>query len=108
MKDEKIQEKEKYNLQLKNKKKVQKLEEKGITLMALVVTIIILLILVVVKIAFSSGENGLIKRAKEAIERYKNAEEEEQIQLGQIEQYINDFSVVVGNEGEDKATSTLI
>ena len=42
MKDKKLQEKNKTNVQLQNKKKVQKLKEKGITLIALVVTIIIL------------------------------------------------------------------
>ena len=40
MKVKEIQEKEKINLKLQNKKKVQKLKEKGITLIALVVTII--------------------------------------------------------------------
>ena len=43
MKCKEIQEQEKFNLQLKNKKK-QELKEKGITLIALVVTVIILLI----------------------------------------------------------------
>ena len=46
MKHKEIQEKDNINLQLKNVKKVQKLKEKGITLIALAVTIIILLILV--------------------------------------------------------------
>ena len=40
MKVKKIQEKDKINVQLQNKKKVQKLKEKGITLIALVVTTI--------------------------------------------------------------------
>ena len=40
MKGKEIQEQEKVNLQLQNKKKVQKLKEKGITLIALVVTTI--------------------------------------------------------------------
>ena len=92
MKVKEIQEKEKINLQLRNKKKVQKLKEKGITLIALVVTIIILLILVGVTISQLSGENGLIKRAKEAVERYKNAAEQEQIQLGEQEQYVSELS----------------
>ncbi len=84
--------------------KVKKIQEKGITLIALVVTIIILLILVGVTISQITGENGLIKRAKEAVEKYKNAEEEEQIKIGMLEQYVTDFSVVGGNEGEDKAS----
>ena len=40
MKVKEIQEQENVNLQLKSKKKVQKLKEKGITLIALVVTIL--------------------------------------------------------------------
>ena len=89
MKVKEIQEQENVNLQLKSKKKVQKLKEKGITLIALVVTIIILLILVGVTISQLSGENGLIKKAKDAVEKYKNASEEEQNQLGQLGQYVN-------------------
>ena len=97
MKVKEIQEKEKINLQLKNKRK-QKLKEKGITLTALVVTIIILLILVGITISQIIGENGLIKRAREAVERYKNASENEQIQLGQLDQYVNDFAVLGKNK----------
>ena len=61
------------------------LYNKGITLIALVVTIIILLILVGVTISQITGENGLIRKAKEAVERYKNASEQEQIQLENTE-----------------------
>ena len=53
----------------------------------------LLLILVRVTISQLSGENGLIKRAKEAVERYKNASEQEQIQLGELEQYVSDVSI---------------
>ena len=91
MKCKNMQEKEKINLKLQNKKKVQKLKEKGITLIALVVTIIILLILVGVTISQITGENGLIRKAKEAVERYKNASEEEQIQLGELEKRVVDL-----------------
>ena len=87
--------------------KDKKIQEKGITLIALVVTIIILLILVGVTISQITGENGLIRRSKEAVERYKNASEEEQIQLGQLEQYVSDFSIVGGNEGENKASVNI-
>lgn len=41
-------------------------EQKGITLVALVITIIILLILAGISIAALSGENGLFTRAKQA------------------------------------------
>ena len=106
MNDKKIQGKEKADLQLKNKKK-QKLKEKGITLIALVVTIIILLILVGVTISQITGENGLIRKAKEAVERYKNASEEELIELGQLEQYVSDFEIIGGDEGEEKASVSI-
>ena len=55
--------------------KDREIQEKGITLIALVVTIIILLILVGVTISQITGENGLVKKAKEAVEKYKNASE---------------------------------
>ncbi len=99
MKVKEIQEQGNVNLKLQNKKK-QKIKEKGITLIALVVTIIILLILVGVAISQISGENGLIKRAKEAVEKYKEEAEKEQIQLGELEQYVSDFSIVGGEEEE--------
>ena len=101
MNDMKIQEKAYVNLQLQSNKKIK---ERGITLIALVVTIIILLILVGVTISQIIGENGLIKKAKEAVEKYKNASEEELIQLGQLEQYVRDFEIIGGDEGEDKAS----
>ena len=88
-------------------KEYKKLQEKGITLIALVVTIILLLILVGVTISQILGENGLIRKTKEAVEKYKNASEEEQIQLGQLEQYVTDFSIVGGNEGENKALISI-
>ena len=46
-------------------------KEKGITLLALVVTIIVLLILAAVTIVGVVGENGIIKRAMKAVEEHK-------------------------------------
>ncbi len=106
MKDKEIQEQEKVKLQLKNKEK-QKLKEKGITLIALVVTIILLLILAGVTISQIAGSNGLFQRTRQAVEKYKNSAEEEQIQIGMLEQYVSDFSVVSGDEGENKASVTI-
>ena len=107
MKNKEIQEKASFNLQLQNNKKAQKLNEQGITLIALVVTIILLLILAGVTISQIAGSNGLFQRARQAVEKYKNAAEEEQIQIGMLEQYVTDFSVVGGNEGENKASVTI-
>ena len=98
MNDMKIQV-ENINLKLQNKKKVQKLEEKGITLIALVVTIIILLILAGVTIAFSSGENGLIGKAREARKAQIIGETKEAIGLEITEAYTE---AVIRGEGLEK------
>ena len=54
---------------------------KGITLIALVITIIVLLILAGVTIATLTGENGILTRASEASEETKKANVEEQVKL---------------------------
>ena len=59
--------------------------EKGITLVALVVTIIVLIILAGVSINALIGENGLISRAKLAKEQYTNATIDEQEKLNELE-----------------------
>lgn len=56
-------------------------KEKGITLIALIVTIIILLILAGVAIITLTGENSLLKRANNAVEKTKEAEAVEVINL---------------------------
>ena len=50
---------------------LRKKENEGITLIALVVTIIVLLILAGISIAMLTGENGILKRAREAKEETK-------------------------------------
>ena len=45
-------------------------ENKGITLVALVVTIMVLIILATVSINAVLGQNGIIKKAKQAKEMY--------------------------------------
>ena len=52
-------------------------EEKGITLVALVVTIIVLLILAGVAISLTVGQNGLFTRAQNAAETWNRAEANE-------------------------------
>ena len=44
-------------------------KEKGITLVALVVTVIILLILASVTLSMLTGDNGIISKAREAKEK---------------------------------------
>ncbi len=53
--------------------KKEKQKNKGITLIALVITIIVLLILAGVTIATLTGENGILTRASEAAERTEKA-----------------------------------
>ena len=57
---------------------------KGITLVALVVTIVILLILAGVSIVALSGQNGILSKAKEAVDKTKEAQADEQAILGSL------------------------
>ena len=57
---------------IKIKNKLYK-QEKGITLVALVITIIVLIILATVAINFAFGENGIISRAQQAAELTEEA-----------------------------------
>ena len=63
------------------KKEIKNKQEKGITLIALVVTIIVLLILAGVAINLTIGQNGIITRAMDSTERTEIADEREAIIL---------------------------
>ena len=63
---------------------------KGITLIALVITIIVLLILAGITIAALSGENGILIRATEARDNTIEAQEQEEHTLKEMENYINE------------------
>ena len=68
--------------------------EKGITLVALVVTIIILLILVGVTLNLVLSNNGLIGKAKQGVEIYKNASINEQVDLNLMGDLVDEASGV--------------
>ena len=55
--------------------------QRGITLIALVITIIVLLILAGVSIAMLTGENGILTRASDATQKTEEAEAEEALKL---------------------------
>ena len=57
---------------------------KGITLIALVVTIVVLLILVGISIGVLFGDNGIISMAQRAKKEYEEASKKEQQQLAGI------------------------
>ena len=65
--------------------------ERGITLVALVITIIILIILATVAISFAFGSNGLINRAEDAKEYYANDTKYTEDSITNVEYYINDI-----------------
>lgn len=65
-------------------------ENGGITLVALVVTIVVLLILAGVSIDSVVGDNGIIKKAKEAAEKTKEAQAKEEISLVVTDYYVSE------------------
>ena len=76
---------------MKTKDRIETRSNKGITLIALVITIIVLLILAAVTINALSGDNGILKRAKDAKEQTNEKNQEEMGKLddykGTIDQY---------------------
>lgn len=68
------------------KKEIQPKEEKGITLIALVITIIVLLILAGVTIATLTGDNGILTQAGKAEEETRGASVQEARDLWKISQ----------------------
>ena len=60
---------------------------RGITLVALIITIIVLLILAGVSLSFVFN-GGILDKAQQAVNEYKNASEKEQNILEQIDEYI--------------------
>ncbi|MCI8411654.1 MAG: type II secretion system protein [Clostridia bacterium] len=64
-----------------NEKLYKETQNKGITLIALVITIIVLLILAGITIAMLMGENGIIKQAKEAKQETERTGAREKLQI---------------------------
>ena len=62
---------------------------KGVTMLALVVTIIVLLILAAITLSLAVGENGIIKRAKFARDKVKNASIAEDEEINKVIEEIN-------------------
>ena len=73
-------------------------EQKGITLVALIITIIVLLILAGITISLIIGNNGILNRAKEGGQLYQNAADDERNQLNtaynEMENIINDYNLL--------------
>ena len=73
------------------KKEIKNKQEKGITLIALVVTIVVLLILAGVSLSLVIGNDGIMKRAKEAKNRYAEAQTNEEKQLYELANGIDEM-----------------
>ena len=71
-------------------KKLKIKQETGITLIALVVTIVVLLILAGVSLSLVLNNNGVISRAKEAKNRYAEAQTNEEKQLNEVSDWIKE------------------
>ncbi len=89
-----------YNVARKRKKEIANNREKGITLIALVVTIVVLLILAGITITFVLGEGGILDMAKEAAKRTEDAKQKELEDFAnfpdQVENWINGGSTSGG------------
>ena len=72
------------------KKEIKNKQEKGITLIALVVTIVVLLILAGVSISLVLNNNGVISKAKEARDKYAEAQTNEEKQLNEVSDWIKE------------------
>ena len=106
---------------MKTKQKF-KIKERGITLIALVITIIILLILAAVTIAALSGDNGILSNAARAKQETERAEILEQIRLdiygemadnkgtdpteADIERIADNYGDISGSTFDDKVLKT--
>ena len=80
-------------------------QEKGITLIALVVTIVVLLILAGVSVNALFGNSGIIEKAKEAQSKMDKATENDQKQIGELTNWLD--NQVNGTTGSDDNQTTL-
>lgn len=96
----------------KRKKKINNKRERGITLIALVITIIILLILAGVTIGLVTGDNGLLAQAIKAKEETEMSKEKENLKLAVLGAILKEENIsrknletelnsYIGKQGQD-------
>ncbi len=83
--------------ELISKKTNKILQERGITLVALVITIVVIIILATVTINFAFGQGGLIKQAEDARDYYANDTKYTEESLANVTAYLN--GILDGNGG---------
>ena len=97
---------------MENKKKsmnIRKIKKqvKGITLIALVVTIIVLLILAGIALNLTIGQNGIFTRAQKSVNTWRNAETNEQLAMGELEDLMDGYLNGNGGSGTGGETTTV-
>ena len=83
---------------------LDKNKDKGITLIALVVTIIVLLILAGISISMLTGQNGILTRAAESKVKTEEAEKQENERMEEYDDTINQYNLPATAEGQPKGT----
>ena len=78
--------------------KNQATNQSGITLIALVVTIVVLLILAGITISLVFSDNGIIKKAQEAVEKTNQAIINEQERMNELADYMESMINSIGEE----------
>ena len=76
--------------------------QKGITLVALVITIIVLLILAGVSISLVIGQNGVLSKATNAVSENEKANVEQELKLGVADCQIEYYDAWVSNQSVEK------
>ena len=67
-------------------------QQKGITLVSLVITIVVLIILAGVAISLTLGDNGIFNKATAGKENYMLAANEEKAELANAEAVVNNYN----------------
>lgn len=92
---------------MKETKRKKSQKNKGITLIALVVTVVVLLILAAITLNLVLGENGIIDKAKDAKEKTKTASEDELSWMDQLEREMDLTTGVTVEEVTDENPGEL-
>ena len=94
-------------MKIENNIKEKSPQAKGITLIALVISIIVLLILAGVTIAALSGDNGILTRAKEAKEKTKQVQKDEEKTLSNMENMLGVYNFKNINPADTNPSETV-
>lgn len=78
--------------------------QKGITLVALVITIVVLIILAGVSISLVMGNEGIFQKTKDAADAYQNSADRESTEWANIQAWLEPY---LNNIGTSTQTNTL-